>query len=378
MKTNPLTETLVIEVDGFNQSRLLSELVAAEITARNITRESASKISFEIAKKDGKKTFAILEKLCYNYSVVVRGGLKNASRRWLARAGLIIGLIVFLTLTVLSYGFIWRIDVRGTEKLDPDVVIRQLKSMNVSVGASKKNVDEKALVKALNAMDEIVESTVEIVGTTVVVSVFESTDYVPRDETEPADILSGYDAEITRVNAERGTSMVKAGDRVAKDSVLISGSLFNTEGEEIERVRAQGEVYGKVAFKESCVFSTVSYKTVRTGRTYKKTDVGIFGLTWRSKVKHGFTSFETVTTEETFSAFLPVRARRTVYYETALEQVTRTEEEVAAEFTAAALEKNVFKTGGTVLRTVHTVEDAGGGTFKLSVYIEAEILIGSL
>lgn len=289
LKQPVFAETLRIEIDG-QQSRILNILREQDIKLSNIESVSAAKMRVNIPKKYAKKTFAILDKLCYNYTVVQSFGLSRMFSWWLSRVGLILGLVCFSVLLALSNGFIWRINIDTGEKVSKDAIIKTLKTHNIFVGGTKNNIDKRYLRGVLNSIDNVLECSIELKGNTLNIKIIESTDYLaPDNDNTQSDMVSNYDAIVTKVVVNSGTANVQIGDKIAKGHTLISGYTLNSAGEKISECKAKGKVYGTVIFSKSKIFSTTEYKYVLTGKKKTSTSINLFGWTIKGKAV-GFNS----------------------------------------------------------------------------------------
>ncbi len=365
-----------IKVAGFNQSRLIGALSGKGISIEKINRKNAGEMTFTVRAKDAEKTFAILTELCYNYTVITRSGPKTMLRKAASRAGLMFGLIIFTGLLGLFYGFIWHVEITGNEKVDSLVIERALKDCGIAVGKQSKNLDRNSIRNVVNAVDGILESSVEIIGTTVRVEVVEDTDYQPPVKDSYENIVSKYDAEVTRIIASSGTAKAVKGQVVAKGAVIISAERTDTAGN-VFPSPAKGEAYGNVAFSESQMFSLKSVEKERTGKKYAVTDYTLFGLKIKGKHAHGFAEFETESkTSYVFdNLFLPLKMSRTVYYETATQEVTYEKEYLIEQIKNALIEKNVIKAGGSTVECSTHLQTIDENNYRLTVYIVAEMKI---
>ncbi len=368
---------LRLRINGFNQTRLIGTLTDAGVDIADLRKFSASEMSFCVAKKHRDKTFAILEKLCYNYIVEERTDASALCKLLLKRAGLIAGAVVFSAALWLCFGLVWRVDVAGNEKVDTLTIERALKENGVTLGKPRGKLDRDALRNAVNSIDGVLESSVEIFGGTVKVTVVETTDFEPPETQEFSDITSDYDAEITRIIASAGTAEVTVGSRVFKGETLIGAYVKDAEGN-VTRAEAKGSVYGKVAFSKTETFKTKEYVAVRTGKTYKSSRYSIFGLNIKGKEKHGFEKFETETeTVDVFrDLFVPLKLKRTVFYETKEEERVYDPVERAEYFKSIILDEMIVKAGASEISSSYTLTLIAEDTYRINVYMEAEMLIG--
>ena len=368
---------LRLRIFGFNQMRLIRALTDESVQIHDFQKISAHEMCFSVQKKHSGKTFAILEKMCYNYKVEARSDLPALGLKALARVGLIVGTVVFSVVLTLLFSLIWNVEIVGNEKVDDLTIERTLASCGVARYSKRKNLELDKLRNVLNSIDGVLESSVELSGGTVRVEIVEDTQYVPQTSPQFSDICAEYDATVSRIITKAGTAQVQIGSRVQKGETLIGAYRTDAEGNR-ESQEAKGEVYGKVAFTRTETFSVLEQVAVRTGRTYKSSCYKLFGLNMAGKEKHGFDSFETETeTVDVFSdLFIPLKLVRTVFYETVLQEQRYDPTERAEYFLSLTINEIAIKAGGSDIDATYTIKQISENDYRVTVYLQAEILIG--
>lgn len=364
-----------LRCEGFNHAKLMSALQAQAVHASDYTRLSGREFTFAVAKKDLRKTFAILEDMCYTYSVADVSRVAKTARTALWRLGFAVSLLVFSVLVAFSRGYVWRLEITGNQAVPDKVIENALADHNIAVGKKLSAFDADALSAAVRAVDGITLASVRRVGTTVYVEVFESDPAAPPLPSSNSDIVSRYDAVVTRVIARQGTALVKAGDNVFAGTPLIGAYRKNSEeGAEPLPGPASGIVYGKVAFTYSQTVATEWWESVPKS-TRRRTRLRLFGLTIGKKPKSE-AGAEVVETERKFNVFLPISvitSRVTVF-----ERQKRTAdiEDLAQKAQDEALAAFIHGEQTSGFTAHRTVRDLGGGLYRVNVFIEAEMVIG--
>lgn len=366
----------VIEVKTSMPAGLLTRLAAEGVKVGQVSRFKGG-VRFTVSESNIAKTFAFLENLCYTYSVAENTGSKATLKKAIGRAGLAAGMAAVLAAYAVLSGRIWRIDVAGNELLSDKAVIELLAEQGVTRGAGKR-IDLSALESAMRAYPQLSECSLSLHGTTLTVTVIESTKFDDPTETAPSDIVSGYDATITRVVCERGTARVRPGDRVSAGAMLIEGATYSTAADDygnpvlLGKCRAGGEVYGAVVFARHLAVPVSSVEYVRTGRKTTRSQLKLFGLKI-GKLASPYATFDAVTDTDKLAP-VPIRCTRTTYYET--EAVTReTDGETVAADAIRELTTQADLSGATVLSETHTVT-SGNGLLYIHCYVTAEMPIG--
>ena len=371
-----LSNKVRIDCEGRNLALLTDRLCRNGVDISGFKRGEGRKFVFFVQKKDLAKTFAILDETCYNYSTQGVTELTLTFRELLRRTALPIALIVFSVLAMLSRMLIWRVEIAGNDAVPDKVIVNALNDLGVSRGKRTSAYDEQAVNAALRNIDGIKMVSSRLVGTTVKVEVYESSAVAPPLTSQDSDVLSEFDATVTRIVASSGTALVKPGQNVFAGTPLIGAYRTAAEGEPQVPCKAGGVVYGIVAHTETVVAASETYEEVPAGsKTY--TRIGIFGL-WIGKRPSTERGSYAATKTEKFSAFLPIKVERTVVTKTTSRKVERSVEElieraetkVSAEFITA-----FSPTGG--YKVSSAVRDIGGGAYEISVFVEAETVIGS-
>lgn len=363
-------------IEGYNQNRLLNELVKEGVTVYEAQRVSPRQLRVKITSQSLPKTFAILEKFCYNYTVEKKLGLPAMAAARVTRLGVIAGLIAVIALYALSYGFIWRVKIDGNAKVDTLTITRALNEQGIKTGTSKAAIDCLEVESLLRKLDGIAEASCVKKGTTLHISVMESLDYVPRPSDDNRVILSAYDAEVTRYTVRSGTAAVKVGQRVAKGGVLISGDVLGTEGQVISSVRADGDVYGKVVFSERVAVAKNGLRLKPTGAKKKSTVLRLFGLNI-GKPFGGYEYSRAVYSHSRLSP-LPIEVTSVVTEELAAESYELTDEQARERAEYEARERLNERLVGQPIDEELIIKDLGGGIISAELYVTVEMNIGAL
>ncbi len=361
------------EVCGLNQLKLLNTLLQRGVKFENIKKESQKLIYFSVDDRDKSVTTKILEELCFSYKIVKETNPIKTFKRIIPRLGLAIGLIVMTVLSVYLSSFLWKIEITGNNRIDELSIIRTLKLNNVAVG-NKKNFDIDLVEASLRELDEISAVSAELIGTTLKIEVIESAETSPPKQI--GDIVSLYDSEVTRIVVNEGTAKVKIGDRIPVGSMLIEGAEYNTAGEFLRKVDAQGSIYGKVNFTYSEIVSLLDgYK--RTGNVRTNTIINFFGLKIGREIDilNEFEYNESETTVSQIGNLFPIIAITTKYYE--LEKLPDKELSVLEEdIKRKAINDLVICAGGSEIKTTVNSLIMSDKIYRITVHIEAEVSIG--
>ncbi len=356
-----------LEVDG-DITSVTVKLASGGVDVRDV-RRADGKTRFKIRKKDLRKGIAILNQMCYNYRISATYGIGRKCLFWLARAGLFVGIAASIACLNISYGYVWRIDVSGNDKLSVAAIESALSGAGFGSGCKKREIDVDRIVATLGDMDGVADASCEIVGTTLYVRVLESKDYTVHGKCSA--YTAGYDAKVTRIVMRSGTATVKRGDVVKRGDTLASGDVYSTAGELLYTTECDAEIYGDVSLAFSIDVSSVAVEYVRTGRAKTKTVFELFGMRM-GKAVSPFDSYETVAHTANYDVLLPLYATRYDFYETEPREIERDIDELAKEFAASKLEETEFIGD---FECSYNITPTAAGLYSVHLFLSGETLI---
>ncbi len=356
-----------IDIKGLNQLRLLNTMRREGVRIKRTRIVSQSEMRISLPRKDLNKGVAILERLCYNYTVI--GSLTVRKRKFLAKLPLAVACVIAIAAAFASNLFVWRIEVDGAEGAMRMQVIEVINNCGVRAFSTKASVDEKRIAQALRETVGISAASVAMRGNVLAVSVLTSEE--PQPPESGGNVLkSAFDGVITRIVVESGTATVKVGDTVKRGDVLITGELYSvSDGSLIGETKARGRAYATVTFGYS--FPIASSDLIgRTGERTERTTLSLFGLTVGDETPP-YPLYEAETRRDKLSP-LPIEVRHTVYYRL---DATEAEGEIDAYITEKcgelyALFGKEFAPRYDIIKT--------GGVATLKAYFTAEIPIGEI
>ncbi len=358
---------VIFDVNGLNQLRVLNEFVARDIAVFDFRRIDNKHMSFKVKPEDRGKVCSVLDRQGLAYSVHMLQP-KPVILKALKRIGLLVGALVAVALWIIASGRLWHIEISGNERIDDLTIVRTLKDNGISVGSAMK-FDGKKVENILLKMDDVAAVSARLVGTTLQVNIIESAVITPQPGS--GDIVSLYDAEVTRIVVTSGSATVKIGEKVPFGKILIEGVEYDTEGNPLFTVPANGTVYGKVNFTFSEIVSTKALR--RTGKSVTQTAIIFFGKKIGKSEGVEF-PHEVKRTLSKVGNFLPIYAESTVYYE--LEEYELELEEMINSARDKAVNTLAINAGTSSIEITSNYTALTKGLYRINVHIEAEISIG--
>ncbi len=176
-----------------------------------------------------------------------------------------------------SGNFVWQIEISGNYQITTEQLSDYLEEQQIHIGMLKKQLDIEALEKDIRiAFPEIIWSSGKIDGTTFLLAVKEGNglEVVLTEEVkEQYDLVAHTDGEIESIIVRSGVPLVKQGDMVTKDMVLVEGKVpvNNDDGtvREYLYLKSDADIYIK---------HSIAYKDTLQGKYIEKSYTG------RSKV----------------------------------------------------------------------------------------------
>ena len=265
-----------IVIEGYYIEKFINICNNEHIELWNIKRENAIKLHTSVEIKNFKLLRNICKKTKCKIKIEKKSGLPFVIKKYKKREVFIIILLIIIMGIITLSNFIWNIEVEGNSNIPKEELISLASKYGLSVGQWKGKVDEKDVINKIRLeRDDIAWVGIDIKGTNAIIEIVEA-DKKPEiiDEDEYCNIVADKDAMITKVSAQNGTPLVKAGDIVKKGDTLIAGWL---EGKYTGKqyVHSHGDIQAKVWYTTTEKIDLKETKKVETGNTENKYSVKI-------------------------------------------------------------------------------------------------------
>lgn len=141
-----------------------------------------------------------------------------------ARNGLFIGAALMCFLLFFYSRCIWRIDIKGNEKIKSEAVISVLEENRVRLGTMKKDIKNSDLKLALyEKIPEIAWVNFKIDGSRLLVDLREATEKPEREGENYCNIVAESDGIIKKIVLYDGQTLLKEGEAVKEGQIIVSG-----------------------------------------------------------------------------------------------------------------------------------------------------------
>ncbi len=328
---------IVISITGINTLRFINLLKQNNIRLFNIKRMSDTTECVMFAKDFKKiKSFAKIT------GVRVRISKKNGPGFFIFnnrnRYFLVAGLIIFIIIILWSTKKIVKIEIHGNEYYASTEIYEFLTENNIDYGSVVKNISCKDIEKLmLNHFDLLTFVSVHINGNTLIITVKENKTVKQEKEDEtPCNLVATEDGVVVSIITRAGVPLVKAGDEVKRDDVLVYSKIdYNKimgENYGYETVCSDADILIRVNKEYKDIVNRKYEKRVYTGRIQKVKGIKINNLYLTiSKEKCKFKKYDTETTySDDRYGFkkMPVTYFYTTYREYELVESEYTDEEL--------------------------------------------------
>ncbi len=162
------------------------------------------------------------------------------------RAGIMVGTLAAIALTVLSSRFVWDIRIMGNTTVSEREILEELRECGLTVGSYIPSLHTGELEnRVLIASDRLSWVSIYLDGTVARVQVIEHTAPAADEDTaKPANLIAAADGQIETVELLRGNCVVRPGQAVRKGELLVSG-LYDSQAVGYRWTRAAGRVIAR-------------------------------------------------------------------------------------------------------------------------------------
>lgn len=211
-----------------------------------IRREEA--VTFSLSARDFKKIQPMVRKTGVCPHIKDKRGLPfflwQLRTNWTFYSGF---LLFMIWLSILS-SFVWEIKFQGQCTYTKETLLKTVHSLDVHRGMKRSRLVCDDIEKSIREIyPDISWVSAEEKGSRLVISIKEAEKRMEREKGgRPCHLVAAFDGVVKRISVNRGIAAVKAGQRVKKGQVLISGILPITGDDDtvVEKVPvvAKGEV----------------------------------------------------------------------------------------------------------------------------------------
>lgn len=216
---------LNISAQGYYIERFINTCISKGIFLWNVKRDKSTYMRANVGIKEFKYLKEIAKKTNCKIKIEEKRGFPFVMHRYRKRK-IFLGLImVIIVLMHVASKYVWNIEIEGIENINKEEIIQNLSEGGLSVGTLKSKIDTNKIINKIRLeRDDIAWININLKGTNVIVKLVETTqkpEIIKQDEY--CNIIASKDAEIVKITAKTGTILVKPGDSVTKDTILVGG-----------------------------------------------------------------------------------------------------------------------------------------------------------
>ncbi len=322
-----------ISAEGYYIERFINTCISKGIFLWNVKREKSTYMRANVGIKDFKKLKEISKSTKCKLKLQEKKGLPFLMNRYRKRK---IFLILLILIAIFMYGtskFVWNIEVIGNEEILKEDIIKDLEQCGLKVGSFKSNINTQEIINEIRLKrEDIAWMNINLNGTNVIVEIVETTKKPEIiDKNEYCNIVSKKSGVITKITAKEGTILVKEGDAVTENTILIGGWM---EGKYtgVRYVHAMGKVEAKVLYSKKEKMDLNQVSLVKTGNETKKYKIKFNNFQinlYKSLPK--FEKYDTINEDKKLKLFsdfyLPITLGISTYYELEEQNINLTMEQ---------------------------------------------------
>lgn len=226
--------------------RLLNLATAEGVTLWQIAFAADGRMTFGVSIPDFFRLRLLLRTCGGRTRILSRHGLPFKLARLGRRKVFAGGMLAFVVALFVLASLVWNVRIEGESSIPPSQILAAARAEGLYEHQWSWRMDNTAELsqKIARRLPDAAWVGVEKKGTTVVITVVDSTKPEARPPESPSNLVAKTDAVVTRIIAESGRPKVERNDRVRKGDVLISGIIGDERNN--KAVVSKGTVMGLV------------------------------------------------------------------------------------------------------------------------------------
>lgn len=273
---NYLKGYVIIRIEGLSLERLLNLALTNNIYLWDVKRLNYFQVEANVSLKGLKDIEELVNKVGCKITILNNKGFPFLIEKIKKRKMFAIGFLSCLLLLILLSSFILKVEVNGLEQTPKEEIYELLERNKINIGTFKRNISTEQLELAiLDEFNYFSFIDVQIKGVKLIIEVKEEPIPPERvDKSYPSNIIARKKGVIEKIVARNGIAVVKAGQIVQENQVLISGVIVN-ENIEPYLVHADGEVLARTRYEETIEDQIVKKLEKETGKIIRQRGIKI-------------------------------------------------------------------------------------------------------
>ncbi len=276
---------VIIEVEGFSKERFLNLVANKDIYIWDIEQKH-NVLQMKVSVKGYKQLKPLWRKASVKVRIKDKVGLPFYAFRYRKRKILSYGILFFICSLYILSNFIWRVEIKGNNRVETEKINEFLIKNDVKVGAWKQRISNQKIETALlQNFDSFSWVSLMKKGTTLEVRIVENIEKKQIiDRNIPCDIVAKNDGIIDSIATSVGDAVVGIGDVVKKGDVLVKSQVYLREdelGKHYTYVHAEADIIAKTYIPFDFIVPKVATISKYTGKKEIDYSVTVFNKNYK-------------------------------------------------------------------------------------------------
>ncbi|MBR5947600.1 MAG: sporulation protein YqfD [Clostridia bacterium] len=310
-----------IEVICKRSERFINEALSCGVSLHNIERLSSRIFRALVISTQYEDVLELAGELGAEIRLLRQGGASVLIGELLSRKALVLALTAAIAAMLLLSRRILFINVDCAEQDSNGAIRFLLSSEGIVCGVASSSVDKAELARRISASVESIDyANVLVDGVVLSVEAHSGSFGQSDDIIRPASIHADKDCVILGVAVFDGIAVVRSGDAVRRDQLLVNGDITPEQSPERKLVHAEAEIIGEVAYGFNVHVEPSDLCPTLSGQTSAYVSCELFGLSLDQKPAFADNEIEYYESFPLDACFLPAIARGGIARELVLKQ----------------------------------------------------------
>ena len=267
---------LLIKINGDGSETFLNRCISKGINIWNLHYKNGLIYGY-VAVKNFKKMFMLRHKINCKIKIVKKCGLYFRVKNYKKRIGIFVGVAVFISILSFLCNFVWVINIEGNNNITTDEIIDICDMIGIREGIRKSDINSKYDPQRLMlAQNKIAWCSFNIEGCLLTINISEIITSDKSDRKTPTNIKATTAGKIKKIDAISGDVLVKIGDIVSENDLLVSGVIQNDAGSHF--VYSEAKIIAETTRTFSAQGEFVQKHLTPTGNTKQHIIVDFFNI----------------------------------------------------------------------------------------------------
>lgn len=272
---------VIFKIEGLNIERIINLAIQSGVYIWDVKRIDYTTIKAKTTINGYKEIEKILERTGCKSTIDLKVGYPFFISRLKGKKIIALGAMICFFLIIIFSSFVWSINIQGNKNIEENDIIKSLEEMGLYKGVLKYNVNTNNIKNdLLIKYDKIAWIGIELNGIKANIKIIEKDKFPNKvSDNTPCNIVAKKNGIIHKVIAKNGDPVVKKGDIVKTNEVLISGTIIR-DNTPLRYVHSLGEVYARTFYEKAIKIPLYKITKEKTGKIYTKRIFKIGGFSF--------------------------------------------------------------------------------------------------